>query len=236
MTNGINYDIVRSCMFEFKNKFTIRAFVLIAVLLAVLQTLLYPITNIVAIGDSPVSSPVSVPASTTTSTNSVGLTPAGAPLCNDQKPQSAPLLLSSKNVAPNEVTLFWNKAGDPVTYYLLNYGENQATLQYGNPNIGGKDTTSFTVKNLNANVTYYFRVRAGNNCAPGDYSNVIAVKAYGEKIEVPASGFKKGVLSTSSAKTNNQISQDAKINTEPISQSPKSIIARIIDFVKNILQ
>ncbi len=223
-------------MFEFKNKFTIRAFVLVAVLLAVLQTLLYPITNIVAIGDSPVSSPVSVPASTTTSTNSVGLTPAGAPSCNDQKPQSAPFLLSSKNIAPNEVTLFWNKAGDPVTYYLINYGENQATLQYGNPNIGGKDTTNFTVKNLNANVTYYFRVRAGNNCAPGDYSNVIAVKTYGQKITSPATGFKKGVLSTSSAKMNQKLGQNINDNAVANIQTPKSLIAKIIDFIKNILQ
>lgn len=223
-------------MSEYKNKFTIRLIVSAAVFLAVLQTLISPITSIVAVGDSPVSSPVSVPASTTTSTSSVGLTPAGAPLCNDQKPQSAPYLLSAKNSSPNEITLVWSKAGDPVTYYLVNYGENQAKLQYGNPNIGGKDTTSFTVKNLNANVTYYFRVRAGNNCAPGDYSNVLEVKAYGQNIAGPAFGFKEGVLSTSSSKINQKISQNADINSTPVVSAPKSVFERIIDFIKNILQ
>ena len=63
---------------------------------------------------------------------------------------------------------------------------------YGNPNIG--NVTTFNVKGLAGGLTYYFKVRAGNDCQPGPYSEEIAVKAGGKFINAPAIGFKPGVL------------------------------------------
>ncbi|MFC1727572.1 tandem-95 repeat protein [Patescibacteria group bacterium] len=122
-------------------------------------------------------------------------TSSSPPVCSDQKPGSAPILVSAISSGPNEVTLTWSSAKDPVTYYLVAFGVKSEEMIYGNPNIGGKDTDSYTVKGLSSGATYYFKVRAGNNCMPGDFSNEVSTSVYGEKLEnnIPE-GFVEGVL------------------------------------------
>lgn len=116
------------------------------------------------------------------SSSSVGSStgPTGAPVCVDSKPSKAPVLLSARVSGKNEITLVWGKAGDPVTYYLLEYGTEHDHYQYGVANLG--DVTSFIVKDLTPGQTYYFRVRGGNNCAPGEFSNELFAKADGSFI------------------------------------------------------
>jgi hypothetical protein len=116
------------------------------------------------------------------------------PVCSDEAPKGAPVLLSVISNGPNSVTLNWSEAPDPVTYYLVAYGTEPGVFTYGNPNVGGKGTTSYTVNNLSGGVTYYFRVRAGNGCTPGPYSNVRTVQPTGGVIIVPPTGFEPGVL------------------------------------------
>ncbi|QQG43355.1 MAG: DNRLRE domain-containing protein [Candidatus Daviesbacteria bacterium] len=134
--------------------------------------------------------------SSSTSGGGVSLSAAGAPSCGDTKPGSAPTLLSATPGA-NSVNLAWSKAVNPVTYYLVNYSTTPGTFQFGNPNVGGSDTTSYIVSGLSGGVTYYFKVRAGNGCAPGSYSNELAATPGGETISGPAAGFAPGILGVS---------------------------------------
>ena len=92
--------------------------------------------------------------------------------CTAPKPGSAPKLISA---VPHDksVTLTWTEAQDPVTYYLLAYGTSPNSFEYGAPNVGGRETTSYTVSELKNGVKYYFRVRAVNDCKPGKFSNKI---------------------------------------------------------------
>ena len=147
-----------------------------------------------------VSDEHSIATASPTSTQSVGGTSIAvsgstptAPSCNDSKPGSAPTLLSSVG-GLNSVALTWSEALDPVSYYLITYGTTPGAQMFGNPNIGGKGTTSFTVNNLSGGTIYYFKVRAGNGCAPGEFSNELSQTPSGGIVEEPATGFTTDVL------------------------------------------
>lgn len=123
--------------------------------------------------------------------NGGGNSPA---VCNDAKP-GTPSLLSAAATGPNQVTLNWSKAEGSVTYYLLAFGQEPGVMLYGNPNVGGVDTTSYTINNLSGGTTYYFKVRAGNGCMPGELSNQLSATPRGQAVtsSIPA-GFLPGVL------------------------------------------
>lgn len=115
------------------------------------------------------------------------------PVCSDIKPGSAPILISAIG-GTNSVILIWSEASTPVSYYLITYGTGTGLQQYGNPNVGSSGTTSYTVTGLSGGSTYYFRVRAGNGCKPGDFSNELSASPGGGFVTGPASGFAEGVL------------------------------------------
>ncbi len=146
--------------------------------------------------------PISTPTSAPTPGVVLGAG-VSAPVCNDQKPGNAPVLLSAV-AGFNSVTLTWSKASDPVSYYLMTFGTSPGTQTYGNPNVGGKDTTSYTVAGLSGGTTYYFKVRAGNGCMPGDFSNELPSAPTGGFIAGVPAGFEAGVLgeATESAELN----------------------------------
>ena len=116
-----------------------------------------------------------------------------APTCNDAAPSSAPYLYKIDR-GENTATLYWTKAQDPVSYYLVAYGTTPGNYIYGNPNVGGKETTSYTVTGLSGGVTYYFVVRAGNGCKPGPFSSEISTNPTGGVGFGQAVGFYPGVL------------------------------------------
>lgn len=86
--------------------------------------------------------------------------------CSAGKP-STPTLNSVTRTSGTTVQLNWS-AASPVTHYAISYGTKAGEYQYGVPNTG--NVTSFSVGGLDPNATYYFIVRAVNDCTPGDAS------------------------------------------------------------------
>lgn len=119
-----------------------------------------------------------------------------APVCNDTAPAGAPTLTSAV-AGTNSVTLTWTEGAGPLTYYLIAYGTSSGSYSYGNPNIGGTGTTSYTVSNLSGGTTYYLVVRAGNGCKPGPFSGEVGVTPAGGATAGGAPGFAPGVLGES---------------------------------------
>jgi hypothetical protein len=147
-----------------------------------------------------------------------GAAGVSTPTCSDTAPSSAPTLTSAIP-GVNFVTLTWTSAGDPVSYYLIAYGTSPAR-SYGNPNVGGKGTTSYTVSGLSGGITYYFVVRAGNGCAPGPFSNELSATPTGGFIAGIPAGFAPGVLGVATP--------EAKLTATPsgilvITQAPGEI-------------
>lgn len=138
-------------------------------------------------------------------------TPTPSPSCDNLLPGSAPQLISAEQSGLNRVILSWAPASDPVTYYLVAYGMSSGEYRYGNPNIGGHDSTSYTVGSLARNTTYYFVVMAVNGCMPGDFSNELSTTT-GE-----------GVISDPFPSVAQTPSPDLYNHNSPRDQNPTSI-------------
>ncbi len=116
--------------------------------------------------------PTSVPTSASTS-----FRPAGAPSCQDTVPSSAPWLSSAVAIGASSVNINFTNAGNPVDHYTLEYGTKSGEYIYGVDSFGdiGKSNQTYTIGSLASNTTYYIRVRGGNGCAVGPWSNELAV-------------------------------------------------------------
>ena len=125
--------------------------------------------------DSP-SVPLGSNTSVTVTLTASALAPSSS--CSNGAP-GTPQLTSAVANGNNQITLTWTDAADPVTYYLVSYGIASGQYIYGNPNVGGQGTTSYTVNNLAKGTTYYFVVKAVNGCAPGSASNEVSATTTG---------------------------------------------------------
>ncbi|MBI4974005.1 fibronectin type III domain-containing protein [Candidatus Roizmanbacteria bacterium] len=99
--------------------------------------------------------------------------------CSDSPPGGTPQLLSAVARGSNQIVLSWTTASNPVSNYLVSYGLTSGQYIYGNPNVGGQGTTSYTVGSLTPGQKYYFVVKAVNGCTPGNFSNEISTTAGG---------------------------------------------------------
>jgi len=125
--------------------------------------------------------------------NDEGKTSAkGASVCGDEKPGQPVLYepghpLLPKATKPGSIRLNWLKASR-ATHYSVAYGLTSGNYIYGVPDVGNTD--NFTVEGL-GNRTYYFAVRAVNNCMPGPLSNEWSARARGASSLAlgPATGF-----------------------------------------------
>lgn len=117
---------------------------------------------------TPSPTPSTTPSSNTTTTNND--TPNSNPgyTCDNPKP-SAPTLTANRT-SSTTVELRWNSVNN-ATHYAISYGTSAGNYAYGVANTG--NTTSFTIGGLAPNTTYYFIVRAVNDCQPGDASNEV---------------------------------------------------------------
>ena len=117
---------------------------------------------------------------TSTSVVKVLYASPSAAACSDTTPTgNTPWLYEANASSGNSITLRFTNWQTPVDHFALEYGINSNNYQYAADNIGGNGTNIYTVNYLNPNTTYYFRVRAGNGCATGSWSNEISAKTKG---------------------------------------------------------
>jgi hypothetical protein len=119
-----------------------------------------------------------VPASAGTPANTAS-SDGGSPspsVCGFEKPASAPDLFQV-NAKASSVTLLFSPSSGEWDRYFVSYGTNPDAQTYGFEFMNSSNgVVSIDVGSLQARTTYYFKVRAGNRCQPGDWSNVLSVR------------------------------------------------------------
>ncbi|PJE67535.1 hypothetical protein COU95_01905 [Candidatus Shapirobacteria bacterium CG10_big_fil_rev_8_21_14_0_10_40_9] len=146
---------------------------------------------------TPTPTPTSTPAPTATPTPAPGaVLGAGvsAPVCTDTKPGIPTGFTAVAGPGVGEVTLSWTSPGIPYTYFLIAYNDSSSwPPKWGNPDVGNVNT--FTVSGLGSG-TYWFWLRAGNGCMPGDFVGPVSSGVITGLPGAPAvaPGFLPGVL------------------------------------------
>ncbi len=139
-------------------------------------------------GASPTPTPTSAPTSTPTpipASSSAASNTSQPPGCGAEAPAGKPWLYGAIPQSNTSILLYFTDADGPIDSYFLEYGTASGVYQYGSQNIGGRGTRTYLVQGLTPNKTYYFRVRAGNGCATGQWSNELAAETGKGKAATP---------------------------------------------------
>lgn len=110
--------------------------------------------------------------SSTSSSNSSSNSLPSAPVCVDTAPTNNPDLFQIDR-AGSRATLYFTPVNDYLSYYYIAYGLSPGDERFGVSFQSGLSSgvVNYTINNLDPNTTYYFKVRGGNGCAPGGWSN-----------------------------------------------------------------
>lgn len=126
------------------------------------------------------------PTPTDTATPQTNLTTSNSesspPSCNDQSPgKRSPWLYGAIAQNSSNITLYFTESAGPVTKYVLEYGIKSNKYQYGVQDMGINESNQmkFLVRALSPSTNYFFRIRAQNGCATGEWSNEISAKTKG---------------------------------------------------------
>lgn len=129
--------------------------------------------------------PVLTPGTNQSSSLSIsgGSHSVNTPKCNSEKPSHAPELFQI-HTFKDKAVLYFTPVNTHSDRYFISYGFKPGEERFGVEfNQGHYDgVLSYIINFLSPNTTYYFKIRAGNNCMPGDWSN--QMKATTQKISL----------------------------------------------------
>ncbi len=103
-------------------------------------------------------------------------TKSNTSMCSDQPPGGKPpRIYGALAETTDSIRLYFTPADGPTTSYVLSYGRSPGSQEYGSSNLGvlSKEQMSYVVKDLQPNMTYYFRIRGQNGCAAGGWSDEV---------------------------------------------------------------
>jgi len=181
-----------------------------------------------------ISLPDPSPASATTSTSSSQN--RDVPTCGVQKPgRKTPQIYAVNATKADTVTLYFAAADPPVDGYTLQYGVEKGIYPYGVAKFGDQDTRTYTVHSLSPNTTYYFRIRATNGCASGDWSNELSGKTLTRQGLNPTATGASNLIISSDLTPIPQLDQSSPAVSEDaqkISSSGYSVTIKVADTEK----
>lgn len=141
-----------------------------------------------------------------------------APSCGNLSPGAkAPWLYGAITQNNSSILLYFTEADDPVDHYALEFGTKSGEYPWGATNIGGKGSRTYLVQSLQPNTTYYFRVRGGNGCATGGWSNEISATTKGlvtfNQLQTTELDLEPATPSKTSSNTANNVCKSYTVKT-----------------------
>lgn len=96
--------------------------------------------------------------------------------CSNLAPPLSPNLFQISSTS-NSATLYFSPLLSNTDRYYIAYGLTQKAEDYGVEFKGSNNgVQAYTIQKLKSNTSYYFKVRAGNGCMPGNWSNILKTK------------------------------------------------------------
>jgi uncharacterized repeat protein (TIGR03803 family) len=118
----------------------------------------------------------------TNSSLSSSLTTPLAPSCTTSKPNGIPDLFQI-DVGNSQATLYFTPLSNSDKYFIAfgtdSFAENHG-VEFAYSDTSG--VVAYTINHLSPNTTFYLKVRGGNGCMPGNWSNSIEIKTRGNNI------------------------------------------------------
>lgn len=107
--------------------------------------------------------------------------PGMAPVCTNTAPTEIPDVYQVKTTRKSATLQFMPVKDNNREYYIA-YGYTATDMEFGTPMAPGYPYGSqiFTLNGLSSNTTYYVRIRGGNGCATGPWSDPLRFRTDGK--------------------------------------------------------
>jgi len=111
-----------------------------------------------------------------TSTSGTSTSVSSPPSCGNSKPFAPDLF--QINTDQDHATLYFAPAPGDISSYFVAYGFSPGDMRFGVEFAQGRSdgVLSYTINCLSPNTKYYFIIRGGNGCMPGDWSGYLDAK------------------------------------------------------------
>jgi hypothetical protein len=98
-------------------------------------------------------------------------------MCLSSAPLRAPDLFQI-DTTDTTATLYFSPLAKPFEYYFISYSVWGHAEQFGVqfPLTESSGVISYTIRDLEPNKTYYFKVRSGVSCQTGDWSAIVPAR------------------------------------------------------------
>ena len=207
--------------------------------------------NIGELTPTPTNTPTATPTPTTTPTNTPTPTPTpnnnnssssnnssspSAPGCGNNITSDTPNLFEIRT-DKDTATLFFSPPPSPYSSFYVAYSRKSDTFEYGteyNQSYSG-GVLKYTISKLQPNTKYYFKIRAGNGCATGNWGNTMVASTTNNSKQTRAFYKSTNILTkivNLVKKTTNSLLPNKKVTI--IQEEPKIINIDITPIVKPI--
>lgn len=243
-------------------KFILTLIFLISALFVPLQTLAAPYGDcaygegLYNEGCSASPTPTPQPSSGSSGSSDGGTSAPEASTCTNQPPSGTPDLFQIDGNTSTGVTVFFSPVLGNTDRYFVSYSTNSSAEEFGFEfNSTWDGVISVNVSALSPNTVYYFKVRAGNGCMPGEWSNVMVARS-GQRLptyrwsslpRIVSTGVVRRVSPASVQQVEIDASKPTSVPAQPTSQPSKeqttqpqaqqespSFLQKVTNFIKGL--